>query len=168
MLKNILKNKLKNLTIALVSLSWSFSALADFDYPGKGTLTYPTGMTKPFEFGFAFKQGPNGYTFKVGKQEMNTSDVPSKYSIWLTVHKDENIFVQEFAKGYFKEFDWTIGEHKLKLYKKTFKKKRGLGDYVLNIDGEDYFFLKKSAEIQINFTKKGIRSIDVSGFYKGK
>lgn len=156
---------LKTALIALIGLASTFSALADFDYPGKGTLTYPTGMQKPFDFGFAFKQGPNGYFFKVGKQEMSTSDVPSKYSIWLTLHKDENVFVQEFAKGYFQGFEWDLGEHKVKLYKKVLKKKHSnKGDYVLEINGETFQFSKKSAELQINFTNKGIRSISTNGF----
>ncbi|MFT4928486.1 MAG: hypothetical protein ACI8WB_004605 [Phenylobacterium sp.] len=162
---------LKYLTIVPLSLIMtlmmsSFSALADFDYPGNGTLVYPTGMQKPFNFGFAFKQGPNGYFFKVGKQEMSTSDVPSKYSIWLTLHQDKHIFVQEFAKGYFQEFDWNLGDHNIKLSKKEFKDKDVKGNYVLTIDGKTYQFSKKSAEISINFTKKGIRSIDTSGFIK--
>lgn len=156
------------IVFALTALVHPFAAQADFDYPGKGTLTYPTGTTKPIEFGFAFKQGPNGYMFKVGKQEMSTSDVPSKYSIWLTLHEDKHIFVQEFAKGYFKEFEWKLGDHTIKLFKKTFKSgRRAKGDYVLEIDGVDYNFVKKSAQIQINFTKKGIRSIDVEGFIQG-
>jgi hypothetical protein len=140
--------------------------MADFDYPGKGTLIYPTGMEKAFEFGFAFKQEANGYVFKVGKQKINTTDVPSKYALWLTLHQGKHVWIQEFAKGYFQGFDWTLGKHKIKLYKKTFDKKRAKGDYVLNIDGDDYYFRDKTGQIQINFNNNGIRSIETGGFVK--
>lgn len=152
--------------VALFTLVYSFAAQADFEYTGKGTLTYPTGITKAFDFGFAFKEGPNGYFFKVGKQEMPTTEVPKRYSIWLTLHKEKHLWVQEFAKGYFQAFDWKLGDHTIKLYKKTYKNKAVKGDYLLEIDGDRFNFHKANAQIQINFTKKGILSIETDGFIR--
>lgn len=164
---------LKYSLLILTSLLCCFSAQADFEYPGKGTLTYPTGMKKAFNFGFTFKQSATGYVFKVGQQEMSVPDVPSKYSLWLTLHQDKHVWVQEFAKGYFQSFDWTLGTHQIKLYKKNFSqkrskgdKKRSKGDYVLNIDGNDYYFHHNTGQIQINFNEKGIKSIETEGFVK--
>ncbi|NQZ11113.1 MAG: hypothetical protein HRT35_28505 [Algicola sp.] len=146
----------------------SFGAQADFDYAGKGLLKYPTGMEKEFSYGFTFKQGENGYSFKVGEQQMNTADVPAKYSIWLTLHKNENVFVQEFAKGYFQAFKWQLGEHSIELKKKVMESKRVKGDYVLIIDGEEFYFKGKSGQIDIMFNKTGIRAISTSGFVRDK
>ena len=99
---------------------------------------------------------------------MSTSDVPEKYSIWVSLHNNEHVFIQEFTKGYFKGFDWQLGKHTVKLSKKVFKDRRVKGDYVLNIDGEDYYFAKTTAQINIHFTKKGIRTIDTDGFVKDR
>lgn len=154
--------------LLLTAILSSFQVWADFDYTGKGTLKYPTGMTKAFDFGFAFKQGENGYFFQVGKQKMSTADVPAKYSIWLTLHNDESVFVQEFGKGYFQEFTWQLGEHKVELKKKIFKNNRVKGDYVLVINGQNYFFHKKTGQLDILFNSKGIRTIDTVGFVRDR
>ena len=162
----------KTLTQILIAffilLLTSGQALADFDLKGKGNLIYPTGMKKPFEYGFAFKQGNEGYTFRVGQQTMNTTDLPAKYTIWVSLHNNESIFIQEFTKGYFKEFDWKLDNHEVKLTKKKFKKNRVKGDYVLTINDEEYYFAKTTAQINIHFTKKGVRQIDTDGFTKDK
>lgn len=154
--------------LVLAAVLCSFNAAADFNYDGKGSLKYPTGMEKPFTFGFAFEQGENGYFFQVGKQKMSTSDVPKKYSIWLTLHKEEHVFIQEFAKGYFQAFEWDLGEHKVHLKKKVFKDKRVKGDYVLLIDDKEYYFKGTNGQIEVNFNKKGISSITTQGFVKDR
>jgi uncharacterized protein YdeI (BOF family) len=158
----------KKLMLVLVGSLCSFSALADFDYLGKGKLLYPTGMEKPFTFGFAYKKIEYGHTFKVGKQEMEVEELPKKYSIWMTLHKGESLFIQEFAKGYFKAFDWKLGEHTITMNKKVFKDERVKGDYVLTIDGQEYYFKGKNGQIEIIFNKKGISRIGTSGFVKDR
>ena len=162
------KTLTQTLIVFLTLLLVSNNALADFDLKGKGNLIYPTGMKKPFEYGFGFKQSNEGYKFRVGEQVMNTTDLPAKYTIWISVHNNESIFVQEFTKGYFKEFDWTLGDHEVKLTKKVFKKRRVKGDYVLTINGEEFYFAKDTAQINIHFTQKGVRNIDTDGFVKDK
>jgi len=42
----------------------SYSALSDFLLPGKGTITYSTGIQKEFDFGFAWQQ--KAEQFKIG------------------------------------------------------------------------------------------------------
>jgi uncharacterized protein YdeI (BOF family) len=157
---------LKKILLITVATLCSFSALADFEYPGKGTLTYPTGTQKKFAFGFAFKKGPDGQYFQVGEQKMSTDEVPQKYSIWLTLHQDKYVWVQEFSKGYFEGFDWQLGKHHITLKKKLFDKKRAKADYVLNIDGYDYFFSNTNGQIEIEFNNKGIKVININGFVK--
>jgi hypothetical protein len=146
----------------------SFAALADFDVAGNGTLKYPTGMNKPFKFGFAFTQGENGYVFKLGKQEMQTADVPTKYTIWLTLHGNDSVFVQEFAKGYFQEFEWKLDKHTIKLKKKIYEDRRVKGDYVLTINGDEFYFAKKSGQLNIYFNKKGVSRVDTDGFVRDR
>lgn len=150
----------------LLTLMLSFAAQAEFEYNGQGKLVYPTGMEKPFNFGFAFKKADYGYIFKIGSREMEVEQIPSKYSIWINMHQEKNVFIQEFAKGYFQGFEWTLGDHKLSLTKKVFKGKRAKGDYVLNIDGVNYFFKGKNGQIDILFSKDGIRAIETDGFVK--
>lgn len=164
-----INKRLKSLALLFTLAISPFYALADFDLPGKGILKYPTGMNKDFNFGFAYKEGPEGYYFRVGKQKMNTSELPKKYSIWLTLHEESgNVFIQEFAKGYFKGFEWDLGDHKVKLHKKVFKGRRVKSDYVLTINGEDFYFAKKNAQLNINFNNKGVRSIDTDGFVRDR
>ena len=48
-----MKSKLK-IIAALALLVPSYNAFADFSLPGKGSVTYPTGVVKEFKFGFDF------------------------------------------------------------------------------------------------------------------
>lgn len=156
----------KRMLGVFAALLMSFNALAEFNYEGKGKLTYPTGMAKPFTFGFAFKKIDYGYQFKIGSHEMEVDQVPGKYTIWVNLHQEQNVFVQEFAKGYFQGFEWKLGEHSISLKKKKFEKDAPRGNYVLNINGVDHFFKGKNGAIEILFNKDGIRSIETEGFVK--
>ncbi len=157
---------LKKLLLVLTATALSFSAWADFSYEGKGKLTYPTGAQKPFTFGFAYKKIDYGYAFTIGTHNMEVEQLPNKYTIWLNLRDDTNVYIQEFAKGYFEGFEWQLGEHKISLKKKQFEKDGPRGNYVLNIDGVDHFFKGKNGAIDIIFSKKGIRAIETSGFVK--
>lgn len=55
-------------TITLMLSLCSFSCFADFDFAGKGTLTYPTGLKKEFEFGFSW-QATTGQ-MRIGKKKL--------------------------------------------------------------------------------------------------
>ncbi len=144
----------------------SHMAVAEFNYEGNGTLKYPTGVETPFSFGFAFNKTGSGHKFKAGQYEMEVGQVPDKYSIWIAMVEDKNVYVQEFAGGYFEGFEWQLGEHSVSLKKKVLSPKRALGDYVLTVNGIDYFFKGKQGAIEILFDENGISSIEANSFIK--
>lgn len=138
-----------------------FIASADFVATGKGNIKYPTGLMQPLDFKLSFEKG----TFSVGPLSMQTPSAPEKYSLGIMLYKDKHVMVQEFANGYFSEFDLTISGHVIKLSKKIFKEKVK-GDYVLNIDGIDYFFTSSIGQIEFILGEKGITDIEVQGLVK--
>jgi len=154
------------LVTAILLLAISLTAQADFNAEGKGKLTYPTGTTADFAFGLSVKSLADGYLFKAGQQELEVSQIPEKYSIWLGLHKDQHVFVQEFARNYFETFEWQLGDHKIRLQKKVLSPKRAPGDYVLSIDHIDYFFQGKQGQIEILLDENGITAIEANGFTK--
>lgn len=153
---------MKPLRHALLSLFLiPFFVNADFIASGSGNLTYPTGLKQPLDFKLSFQKG----TFSAGPLSMQTRNVPEKYSLGIMLYKDKHVMVQEFANGYFKEFDLTISGHKISLRKQTFKEKVK-GDYVLNIDGIDYFFTSSIGQIEFMLSDQGIKDIEVQGLVK--
>ncbi|MDP5213006.1 hypothetical protein ORJ66_08115 [Pseudoalteromonas tunicata] len=151
-------------TIALMLSLCSFSCFADFDFAGKGTLTYPTGLKKEFEFGFSW-QATTGQ-MRIGKKSYAMKELPESYSVALALSQDDkNVWVQEFAKGYFEQFEWALGEHTITLKKQVFSNPVK-GDYVLNIDGTDYFFTGRASSLNIEFDEAGIKQITADGVSK--
>ncbi|MBE1300289.1 MAG: hypothetical protein GJ680_10345 [Alteromonadaceae bacterium] len=157
---------LKRLTCIWMLVLYSTVVNADFNFAGKGTLRYPTGVETPFEFGFTLVQRASGNIFHAGTYEMEVSQVPEKYSIWISVHEDKHVYVQEFAGGYFEGFTWLLGEHQIILKKKVNQRKKVPGNYVLSVDGVDHFLKGKSGSVDVYFDSKGIKDVDLSGFVK--
>ena len=146
------------------SLLISNSAFANFNLSGQGTLTYPTGVSKLINFGIAWSDKTQQFT--IGKKSYPMKQVPDAYSIALAVNKDEKtVWVQEFAKGYFEQFKWTIGDHVVQLKKEKFENKV-LGNYVLVLDDNRYFFTSRAASLTIKFNKNGIKGISIDGVTK--
>ena len=138
--------------------------LADFELPGTGTVTYPTGTTKTFEFGFKWDRKAQLLT--IGNKTYSMDQVPNSYSIALTLAGDDQaVYVQEFATGYISEFDWQIGNHRIKLEKKRFKRPVR-GDYVLSVDNSSYFLAASNASVKLVFTDAGIDYIIPIGITK--
>lgn len=157
--------KLKlNILIATMFLAASNNALADFSLPGSGTITYPTGIEKPFEFGFAWQQ--NSRKFTIGSKSYNMDQIPNSYSVAITLSKDENqVWVQEFNNGFIQGFNWQIGEHTVVLKKQEFSNSVK-GDYVIELNDRSYFFTRNNASIIMNFNDDGIETIAIDGVTK--
>lgn len=148
----------------LTSLLFSSCVFANFDFEGKGKVTYPTGVDKTFAFGFAWNEQEQ--TFRIGKKTYNMSSLPESYSIALTLSKDnEKVWVQEFNAGFIDSFEWQLGEQTITLKKKEFKVPVK-GNYVLSLNKIDYFLVKNNVSIQIKFNEKGIDNIKVDGVTK--
>ncbi len=154
---------IKNLFF-FIFISCMFPAYADFNLPGKGELIYPTGLTKTFQFGFAWNEQTK--TFTIGNKSYNIDELPDSYSVALAINKDEKtVWIQEFTKGYFEQFNWEIDKHHITLKKEKFANPT-LGNYVLIVDGAQYFFVKRAASINFKFNAQGIESISIDGVTK--
>lgn len=141
-------------------------AHADFNYVGKGKLRFPTGTETDLEFPLAATKINTGFSFKVGQQELEVAQVPEKYSIWFSMNKAHEVYVQEFASTYLQEFELQLGEYDITLKKKVLKPKPAKGDYVLSINNLDYFFTSNQGQIDILMNEEGIVAIEANGFAK--
>jgi len=141
----------------------SHVSYADFNYPGKGAVTYPTGVAKSFEFGFAWQQQTEQFT--IGKKAYDMA-LPESYSVAITLAKDDNqVWVQEFNNGYIEGFTWQIGEHTIKLAKRA-SKDAVKGNYTISLDHKDYFFARSNVSIVIKFADDGITTVAIDGVTK--
>lgn len=141
----------------------SLPSFAEFELPGKGVIRYSTGVEKPFNFGFAWS--PVEDKFTIGSKAYNM-DLPESYSVAITLSKDDSqVWVQEFAQSFIEGFDWEIGDHKIILRKATFAQPVK-GNYVLSLDGVDYFLMKNNISITFNFEHRGLTSVRLEGVTK--
>jgi hypothetical protein len=152
------------LLLLLASLVISSPALANFDFKGQGKITYPTGLEKPFEFGFAWDETKE--KFRIGNKNYNMSNLPESYSIAITLSKDDSkVWIQEFNAGFIDSFEWQLAEQTITLKKKEFKVPVK-GNYVLSLNNIDYFLVKNNISIQIKFNENGIENIKIDGVTK--
>ncbi|WP_111979890.1 hypothetical protein [Algibacillus agarilyticus] len=157
---------MKKIAVLLLTLTslLSFACFAEFDIPGKATITYPTGVTKNVNFNFSLKPTNGEMYFSAGPYKMATSQAPERYSIAVLLQKNDFAWVQEFGQGYFKEFDYQLGEHNIKLTKAPNRNIKG--HYELSLNGKKYLFENKTVQIVIKFNDNGIETINFEGAIK--
>ncbi|MFC3033371.1 hypothetical protein ACFOEE_12660 [Pseudoalteromonas fenneropenaei] len=154
---------MKQLVSALLLTLVSLPCMADFTVPGNGKVGYPTGAEKPFEFGFAWQAETGQFSIGSKSYEM---DLPESYSVALTLSKDDSkVWVQEFTPGFIESFEWQIGEHLVSLKKKQFSQPVK-GDYVLTLNGIDYFLARNNISITITFNQQGVEDVKLDGVTK--
>ncbi|WP_404340682.1 hypothetical protein [Pseudoalteromonas mariniglutinosa] len=155
--------KISKLILLLAGSLVCHQALADFSYSGEGKLTYPTGVEKPFQFGFAWQQQTN--TFQIGSKGYEMP-LPESYSIAITLSKDEQqVWVQEFNNGFFEGFSWQIGDNLITLEKRQFTEPVK-GDYVISLNNRNYFFARNNISIVVKFAADKITSVVIDGVTK--
>ncbi|KJZ01597.1 hypothetical protein [Pseudoalteromonas piscicida] len=157
---------MKKLSLVTCSTLFVFSSMcyADFDFKGEGALTYPTGVEKTFEFGFAWNKQTE--QFRIGASHYDMSELPESYSVAITLSKDDTrVWIQEFNQGFISEFKWQIADHQISLVKKEFSDSVK-GNYVLTVNGIDYFFARDNVSITLSFEEDGIKNIKVDGVTK--
>lgn len=155
---------MKIIKLLCLSVLFSASAMANFDFDGKGTITYPTGLSKNFAFGFAWDKTTK--QFRIGNKHYDMSSLPESYSIALTLSKDESkVWAQEFNAGFIESFEWQLADQKITLKKKKFKVPVR-GNYVLSLNNTDYFLVKNNISIQVKFNEDGIENIKIDGVTK--
>ncbi|MDK1287034.1 hypothetical protein [Pseudoalteromonas umbrosa] len=154
-------NNIFKLGLFITALSFSDHVLANFDLSGKGVVTYPTGITKDFDFGFGWQASDK--KFRIGKKAYSMSQLPESYSIALTLSKDDSrVWIQEFNAGYIEAFQWQIGKNKLELAKKEFKNPVK-GNYVLTLNNVDYFLSRNNVSIDVHFDDSGVKHVRLEG-----
>ncbi|WP_372767032.1 hypothetical protein [Pseudoalteromonas sp.] len=157
---------MKSYLVFILLMCLCGNAKANFDLPGNGFITYPSGLKKEFNFGFKWDSKKKQFT--IGSQQYPMDQLPDSYSIALTLAGDDQaVFVQEFANGYISEFVWNIGPHTIKLEKKRLDYPVR-GDYILWIDQYDYFLKNSNPTVKLVFNKEGINYIIPSGIHKDK
>ncbi|MBQ4838882.1 MULTISPECIES: hypothetical protein [Pseudoalteromonas] len=154
-------NNIFKLGLFLTTLSFSSSVLANFDLAGKGVVTYPTGISKNFDFGFGWQA--TNKKFRIGKKAYSMSQLPESYSIALTLSKDETrVWIQEFNAGYIESFEWKIGNNTLKLAKRSFNSPVK-GNYILTLNKVDYFLSRNNVSIDVYFEESGVKYVRLDG-----
>ena len=157
---------MKSYLLILLLSCISFVCQASFELPGSGTVTYPSGMKKEFNFGF--KWDKKNKQFTIGSQQYPMDQLADSYSLAITLAGDDQaVFVQEFAKGFISEFEWQIGPHTIKLVKERLDYPVR-GDYILWVDQNNYFLKTGNPTIKFVFNKDGINYILPSGITKDK
>ncbi|MFY8349876.1 hypothetical protein AAEU29_05045 [Pseudoalteromonas sp. SSM20] len=157
---------MKSYLLFFLLMSVSSIAKANFELPGSGTVTYPSGLKKEFNFGF--KWDKQNRQFTIGAQQYPMEQLPDSYAIALTLAGDDQaVFVQEFANGFISEFEWQIGSHVIRLEKNR-SEYPVRGDYVLWIDQYNYYLANGNPSIKLVFDKSGINYIIPSGITKDK
>lgn len=153
-----------SLIVSAVIFTFSSFCYADFDFKGEGTLTYPTGADKAFTFGFAWNK--QAEKFRIGANQYDMSELPESYSVAITLSKDDaKVWIQEFNQGFISEFTWQIADHHIALTKKEFSG-TVKGNYILTVNGIDYFFARDNVSITLTFDEDGIEGIKVDGVNK--
>lgn len=157
---------MKSFLLILLLSCISFICQASFELPGSGTVTYPSGINKEFNFGF--KWDKKNKQFTIGSQQYPMEQLPDSYALALTLAGDDQaVFVQEFANGFISEFEWQIGSHLIRLEKNR-SEYPVRGDYVLWIDQYNYYLANGNPSIKLVFDKSGINYIIPSGITKDK
>lgn len=154
-------------SLIVLLLLWVPRLWAYFDVPGQGQLTLLDGTKQSLQFGFSFKQQNGTEVFKAGIQEVEVAELPSKYTLALVLHQDEQIWVTDWSNKPLQGFEWSLGKHSFKLGKNTnpkFKDK-ARGGYVLMFDNTPYFFHKNMAQIKFHFNKDGVSEVRIEGMF---
>jgi hypothetical protein len=150
--------------LAVVSLTFAPLSYADFDFKGPGELRFQSGTSDGFYFGFGWEEATN--QFRIGPKKYTMAEIPSSYSIAITLSKDEsNVWIQEFYQGYIEEFSWQLGSNTLSLKKGDFVKSVK-GNYVLNLNGIEYLFDRNNISIDVTFDNDNIKNIKLEGVIK--
>ncbi|MAO69271.1 MULTISPECIES: hypothetical protein [Idiomarina] len=161
---------MNNLKFVFVVIALLFSAqtLADWKAEGSGKVIYPSGRTEPLNFGFEYKKVYDTIIFTAGKSQMRTSEMPPNYILNLFVNKQGQVYVAEFANGFFKGFELNIGEHKISVnHRQEFDEEEPLRHLRVQINDRSFLLDTTHPTIKFEFDEeKGIVDINGSGLLK--
>lgn len=140
----------------------SSPSFADFNLDGQLKLKSPYGDKTEIPFPLSYSQKDDKHKFVIGPHSFNVTGQPQSYSFAMLLQDNNYVWLQEFSDKQFKSFALTLGEHQLSLSKRILNEPVK-GDYILTVDGTDYFFQNKMAQINFIFNDEGIEEIEVDG-----
>ena len=153
-------------TLSFAAVPSSANA-ADWRAEGKGELTYPSGRKESIDFGFAYVKHFDTHIFKAGEAQLRTNEVPPNYILNVIVNDEGLIYVAEFANGFFKSFDLTIGTHTLSVYPRgSFDADKPYKHLVFELDDRSYIVDTTHPTLKFEFDENGINEVKGSGLIK--
>ena len=160
--------KILKYAITCIALLFSTQSLADWEAKGEGKVIYPSGRTEPINFGFEYKKVYDTVIFTAGKSQMRTSEMPPNYILNMFVNDKGQVYVAEFAEGFFKGVELAIGEHNIVVeHRREFDDEEPLKHLRVRINDRSYLLDSTHPTIKFEFDEeKGIADISGSGLLK--
>lgn len=140
-------------------------SVAQFDISGEGTVFLSNGKSQPFDFGFSYFRQDGQYRFIVGRYSLMVPSVPQKYSLALILQDDKQVWASDFINEPINGFTLELDGHELALYQDTTAIK-AKGHFVLELNGERFYFDRGPAQVNFLFTEQGIKEVRVEGMFK--
>ncbi|QBL08954.1 hypothetical protein E0Z06_05220 [Rheinheimera sp. D18] len=146
---------------------YSTVSQAQFDISGEGKVYLTNGSTQEFDFGFSYFRQEGRYRFIVGRHNLAVHKVPKKYSLALVLQDEKQIWVTDFINEPLNGFELQLDDYRIKLFKDA-KAKDASGNFVLQINDEQFYFSRGPGQINFYFTEDGIKNVRVEGMFKPK
>jgi hypothetical protein len=151
--------------LALTMILLSFGAAADFMIEGKLKLEQADGQKIQKTFPLTLFREEGHYLFSIGEQQTRLPAPPQKYSLYVILQNDEDIFVTDFSQQPLRAFTLDIAEHRLEVSRDPLAR-TARGRYVLKLDGETFYFSRGPGQINFIFDQHGIKDVTVQGMFK--
>ncbi|WP_241968771.1 hypothetical protein [Idiomarina tyrosinivorans] len=153
---------------ALILMTLTFTAHADWLEKGKGTVTYPSGRVDNINFDFEYKTVFDEHYFRAGQSQIHVDEVPPNYILNMIINDAGNIYVAEFSNGFLHGFDFHLGKHRVWVRKLPEDERDGeiMGDFLVKIDDKDYLFNTTHPTVIFEFDENGVADISGSGYIK--
>lgn len=160
--------KMFKYVITCIAFLFSAQSLADWEAKGEGEVIYPSGRTESLNFGFKYRKVYDKVVFTAGQSQMRTSEMPPNYILNIFVNDKGQVYVAEFAEGFFKGFELAIGEHNLLIeHRRDFDEEEPLSHLRVRINDKSYLLDSTHPTIKFEFDEeKGITNISGSGLLK--
>lgn len=151
--------------LALMAIVLSFSAVADFLIEGQLKLEQSDGQKLQQKFPLALFREEGSYQFSIGEQQTRLPAPPQKYSLYIVLQNDEDLFITDFSQQALKAFTLDIAERRLEVSRDPLAR-TARGRYVLKLDGEIFYFGRGPGQINFIFDENGIKDVTVQGMFK--
>lgn len=151
--------------LLLLLLLISSNSYATFNYEGEVKLTLTSGeqLTQKFAFGLTREAG--NYIFQVGSQSAKVAMPPQKYALSLILQQDREVWVTDFIDQPLQAFTLQIADYKIVL-KQDPQATAARGRFILEFDGETFFFSRGPAHINFKLEPAGITEVEIRGMFK--